>query len=79
MVELQSHNPDYLKGWNLICDVSRREFTKIYKRLDINNLVERGESFYQKRMESLIKELSSKGRPPIYMDHASIIENGAGE
>lgn len=62
VVKLQSLNPDYLKAWNLICDVSRREFTKIYERLDIKNLIERGESFYQKRMETIVKELDNKGK-----------------
>lgn len=61
VVELQSHNPDYLKAWNMICDVSRKEFTKIYNRLDIKNLIERGESFYQKRMEILVKDLEERG------------------
>lgn len=36
------------------------EFQKIYQRLDIS-ITERGESFYQSRMESLVKELESKG------------------
>lgn len=35
------------------------EFEKLYTRLDIK-LIERGESFYQKRMESIVKELESK-------------------
>lgn len=62
VVELQSHNPDFLKAWNLICDVSRKEFSKIYERLDVQNLVERGESFYQDRMNAVVKELDSKGK-----------------
>jgi arginyl-tRNA synthetase len=36
------------------------EFQKVYDRLDVT-LTERGESFYQKRMESLVEELDSKG------------------
>ena len=36
------------------------EFQNLYSRLNIR-LVERGESFYQKRMESLVKELESRG------------------
>ena len=30
VVKLQAHEPDYIKGWNLICDVSRHEFQKVY-------------------------------------------------
>jgi len=29
VVQLQAHNPEYIKAWNLICDVSRREFQKV--------------------------------------------------
>lgn len=35
------------------------EFQKLYNRLDIK-IIERGESFYQKHMESIVKELESK-------------------
>merc|ERR1712241_446054 len=60
VVKLQAHDPDYLKAWNLICDVSRREFQKVYDRLDIR-IVERGESFYQSRMEQVVADLNKKG------------------
>jgi arginyl-tRNA synthetase len=60
VVKLQSGDPDCTKAWQLICDVSRREFQQIYNNLDVK-LIERGESFYQSRMESLIKELNQKG------------------
>ncbi|KAM6224080.1 LOW QUALITY PROTEIN: arginine--tRNA ligase, cytoplasmic-like [Rhynchocyon petersi] len=60
VVLLQSKNPDILKAWNLICDVSRQEFNKIYDALDIS-LIERGESFYQDRMNDVVKEFEDKG------------------
>lgn len=60
VVRLQSFDPDHYKGWQLICDISRKEFQKIYDRLDIK-LIERGESFYQSRMIAIIKELEEKG------------------
>lgn len=60
VVLLQSKNPDITKGWKLICDVSRQEFNKIYDALDIS-LVERGESFYQDRMNDIVKEFEDKG------------------
>ncbi|KAI5774563.1 RARS1 [Gulo gulo luscus] len=60
VVLLQSKNPDITKGWKLICDVSRQEFNKIYDALDIS-LVERGESFYQDRMNDVVKEFEDKG------------------
>lgn len=60
VVKLQSGEKNSTKAWQLICDVSRREFQQIYNRLDVK-IIERGESFYQSRMESLVKELESKG------------------
>ena len=59
VVKLQAHDPDYMKAWNLICDVSRREFQKVYDRLDIK-ITERGESFYQDRMNDVVADLRSK-------------------
>lgn len=60
VVALQSSDPNSVKAWNFICDVSRKEFQKVYDRLDIN-VTERGESFYQSRMDEVIKELDAKG------------------
>ncbi|KAL3266973.1 hypothetical protein HHI36_011122 [Cryptolaemus montrouzieri] len=60
VVQLQSLEKDHVKAWEMICDVSRKEFQKIYDRLGIT-LEERGESFYQKLMEELVKELESGG------------------
>jgi len=44
----------------MICEVSRKDFGRIYDRLDIK-LVERGESFYQDLMVDVVKELEGKG------------------
>uniref|UniRef100_A0A1I8MNG1 Probable arginine--tRNA ligase, cytoplasmic n=1 Tax=Musca domestica TaxID=7370 RepID=A0A1I8MNG1_MUSDO len=59
VVQLQSGEPNSTKAWNLICDVSRREFQKIYDRLGVT-LKEKGESFYQSRMIEVVKFLESK-------------------
>lgn len=42
------------------------EFQKIYERLNIN-IIERGESFYQSRMENVVKELENKGNIVVIM------------
>lgn len=60
MDKLQAHEEDYLKALNLICDVSRKEFQKVYNRLDIKSL-ERGESFYQDMMVEVVADLIKKG------------------
>ncbi|XP_042611953.1 arginine--tRNA ligase, cytoplasmic-like [Cyprinus carpio] len=59
VVKLQSKEPDFIKAWNLICDVSRNEFQKVYNCLDIR-IEERGESYYQDMMTAVIKELRKK-------------------
>jgi len=60
VVQLQNREPDIVKAWELICDVSRKDFNAIYRRLDVT-LVERGESFYQSRMQKLVNELDHSG------------------
>lgn len=60
VVKLQSGDPASTKAWNLICDVSRKDFQRIYNRLDIS-IIERGESFYQSRMVDIVKFLEAGG------------------
>jgi arginyl-tRNA synthetase len=62
VVKLQSGDPDSRKAWKLLCDQSRREFNKIYDRLDIHqDLLERGESFYNPYLESVVDALDQQG------------------
>ncbi len=56
VVKLQGGDPLSLKAWGLLCDQSRREFQKIYDRLDIR-LSERGESFYNPFLPAVIEGL----------------------
>ena len=37
------------------------EFTKVYERLDIQRLVNRGESFYQEMMKNMVEDMDKKG------------------
>jgi arginyl-tRNA synthetase len=60
VVKLQGGDPVSLKAWGLLCDQSRREFQKIYDRLDIR-LSERGESFYNPYLEGVVADLESAG------------------
>jgi arginyl-tRNA synthetase len=60
VVKLQGGDPVSLKAWGLLCDQSRREFQKIYDRLDIR-LSERGESFYNPYLESVVVDLDAAG------------------
>lgn len=60
VVQLQSGNPDTLRAWRLICNLSRIEFQKVYDRLDIK-LEERGESFYNPFLSDVLQFLTDKG------------------
>jgi arginyl-tRNA synthetase len=55
VVQLQSGDPECRRIWQLLCDISRREFQKVYTRLDVS-CVEFGESFYNARIPGVIEE-----------------------
>lgn len=59
VVALQSGDEQSLQAWRTICDISRREFQKIYDRLDIK-ISERGESFYNPFLSDIVGELQGK-------------------
>lgn len=46
-------------AWEILCDVSRSFFKKIYERLDIK-IEELGESFYNSMIPIVIEELKDK-------------------
>ncbi|KFD47507.1 hypothetical protein M514_11601 [Trichuris suis] len=70
VVELQAYNPEYVQAWKLICDISRKDFQRIYDRLDVK-LVERGESFYQDKMADIVRTLEEKGLQHVAASHFS--------
>jgi arginyl-tRNA synthetase len=60
VVKLQAGDPLSLRAWGLLCDQSRREFQRIYDRLDIR-LTERGESFYNPYLQVVVDDLKAAG------------------
>lgn len=60
VVDLQSGEPQAKLAWQLLCEQSRREFQKIYNALDIR-IEERGESFYNPYLHTVIDDLKSSG------------------
>ena len=60
VVKLQAKDPDTIKAWNLLCDQSRREFQVIYDRLNVQ-LTERGESFYNPYLATVVDDLRTTG------------------
>jgi len=61
VVLLQSGDASCLSIWNLLCDISRIEFKKVYERLDVT-LKECGESFYNDKIPPVIRELEEMGK-----------------
>lgn len=60
VVKLQSGDGECVKIWKLLCDISRKEFEKVYKRLDVN-VTECGESFYNPKIPQVIEEFDKAG------------------
>jgi arginyl-tRNA synthetase len=61
VVRLQAGDPDSLKAWLLLCAQSRKAFQEIYDVLDVHDLVERGESFYNPYLAETVKQLIDDG------------------
>ena len=59
VVQLQSGDKKSIEAWKLLCNQSRKEFDQIYKTLNIK-IKERGESFYNPFLKSIIEELNFK-------------------
>ncbi len=59
VVKLQSEDPEAIRAWKLICDVSRRGFQEIYDLLKVK-ITERGESFYNPFLKEVVEELEQK-------------------
>src|SRR3989344_7622183 len=60
VVRLQSGDPEAMHAWKIICDRSRVGFQEIYDLLDVH-LVERGESFYNSMLKSIVDEVEQRG------------------
>lgn len=60
VVRLQSGEEDAIRGWQLICDVSRRGFQEIYDLMGVR-ITERGESFYNPFLKDVVDELDQLG------------------
>lgn len=60
VVLLQQGDLDSLRGWELICAISRKAYEEIYALLDVK-IQERGESSYNAALPEVVKELEEKG------------------
>lgn len=60
VVKLQSGDEKARKAWKMLCELSRSYFEQIYQRLDAK-IEDRGESFYNEMIPSVIEECETKG------------------
>tara|TARA_Y100001978_G_scaffold197556_1_gene208606 strand:- start:302 stop:2113 length:1812 start_codon:yes stop_codon:yes gene_type:complete len=59
VIKLQRGDDKSIEAWQLLCNQSRKEFNLIYKILNIE-IEERGESFYNPFLKSIVDELRLK-------------------
>ncbi|KAG5569656.1 hypothetical protein H5410_059422 [Solanum commersonii] len=60
VVSLQGGDEKYRMAWAQICEISRKEFQKVYERLGVH-LEEKGESFYNPYIPKALEMLNEKG------------------
>jgi arginyl-tRNA synthetase len=60
VVSLQQGDPEALKAWEMICEISRKAFHEIYDLMDVK-IQERGESFYNPYLADVVSDLEKKG------------------
>jgi arginyl-tRNA synthetase len=79
LIDLQKDDEsDICKLWLKICKLSKESYYDIYKKLEIKDMIEVGESYYVKYFDAVIKELQDRnllilkdGRSIIYSDNIS--------
>jgi len=75
VVKLQAGDEESLAAWESLCAASRGEYQKIYHALNIEELEERGESFYNPFLKGVVEELEkqslavpSEGATAVFLD-----------
>ncbi|MBW4580033.1 MAG: arginine--tRNA ligase [Tildeniella nuda ZEHNDER 1965/U140] len=61
VVQLQAGDPETLLAWKIVCKLSSRSYRIIYDLMGIAHVLERGESFYNPLLESVVEDLKATG------------------
>lgn len=61
VVDLQAGEPTARAAWIVLVDISKRENQEIYDLLGVNELEDRGESFYEPMLKDVVSDLEAKG------------------
>ncbi|MFZ0566353.1 MAG: arginine--tRNA ligase [Chlamydiales bacterium] len=60
VIKLQKGDKEVAKAWDMICNISHKEFHEVYDILNVK-LIERGESFYNPMLPKIVEDLQQKG------------------
>lgn len=60
LVKMQEGDKEALELWKWFCDISMKEFERVYKMLNISFDSYAGESFYNDKMQAIVDELFEK-------------------
>lgn len=60
VVILQQGDPEALKAWQIICQISAKAYQEIYDLLNVK-IITRGESFYNPYLAETVEDLTRKG------------------
>lgn len=60
LVKMQNGDNEALTLWKWFCELSMKEFERVYKMLDISFDSYKGESFYNDKMGDVVEEIKSK-------------------
>lgn len=61
VVKMENGDEEGLQIWRWLCEISMREYQKVYDRLGISFESYRGESYYEDKMDDTVEELRKKG------------------
>ncbi len=61
VVQLQAGDAETLRAWKIVCELSSRSYRVIYDLMGIAHVLERGESFYNPLLESVVEDLRATG------------------
>lgn len=62
VVQLQAGDHETLKAWEIVCDLSKRSYRRIYDLLGVaEDIMDRGESFYNPYLPGVVKDLDEVG------------------
>jgi len=60
LVKMQNNDKEAIELWKWFCEISMKEFNRIYKRLGVKFDLYTGESFYNDKMQAMVEKIKEK-------------------